>query len=135
VVQGAKDVVIQPDGKIVAVGDQQDPYVWDVVRLNSNGSFDTSFGGTGIVRTTFGTYATGVALQADGKIVVAGDDSPHSLPTVLARFNTDGSLDTTFNGTGVFTGTAGGALTDVAIQPADGKIVTVGNVGGYPNND
>ena len=74
-------------------------YDWDfaVVRYNPDGSLDTSFGGTGIVGTPVGTgydVATSVAIQADGKIVVAGNGF------AVVRYNTDGTLDTSFNGTG-----------------------------------
>ena len=108
------DVAIQPDGKIVAVG--SDPYgnsfKFILARYNTNGSLDTTFGTGGKVLTLDG-FANAVAIQSDGKIVVAG--------TGLARYNTNGSLDTTFGTNGI----AGGGGSDIAIQ-SDGKIVTVG---------
>src|SRR5262249_34294358 len=70
------------------------------------GALDTSFDTDGIVLRTFGTplssSAATVAVQPDGKIVVAGGDyyATDNQPGLVARLNTDGSLDTTFNGTG-----------------------------------
>ena len=72
------------------------PYVdFALARYNSDGTFDTSFGDNGVVITDFGRDDEGysVALQADGKIVVAGTSA---LDVALARFNTDGSIDTSF---------------------------------------
>src|SRR5262249_32374064 len=65
-----------------------------------------------------------VALQADGKIVVAGTNGGF----LLLRYNADGSLDTSFDGDGIATTTAGGAQVayGVAVQ-ADGKIVAAGS--------
>lgn len=79
--------------------------------------------------TTFvpGDGANGVAIQADGKIVLAGMGNQHF---ALARYNTDGRLDTSFNGTGTVTTTFTGQNLEqanaLAIQ-ADGKIVAVGS--------
>jgi uncharacterized delta-60 repeat protein len=136
---GAFSVAIEPDGRIVAAGDSRDATLrdqWVVARYNSDGSFDTSFGGTGIVTEHImgaaNDFAYAEALQADGKVVVAGthDESNNfgQQSFALARFNADGSLDTTFNGTGIVTtqiGT-GSIARGVAIQPADGKIVLAG---------
>jgi uncharacterized delta-60 repeat protein len=143
------DTAIQADGKIVAVGVVyiSNVYGWSdfvLLRYNSDGSPDTTFGsGTGKVRTDMGSrgeQAHSVAIQPDGKIVVAGESSDqddNSCCFALARYNVDGSLDTTFGGGGkVITGTWGisGAGSDVVIQP-DGKIVAVGNSSefNYPN--
>jgi uncharacterized delta-60 repeat protein len=89
------------------------------------GDLDPTFGNGGKVTTDFGgsDVANALAIQSDGKIVVAGNTSDLSL--VLARYNVNGSLDTTF-GTGgsIVTGLLRGS--DVVIQP-DGKIVVAGN--------
>src|SRR3954453_19778169 len=74
------DVAVQPDGKLLLAGwiDQGSNLDFLVVRLNPNGSFDQSFGSGGIATMSFpskGTSndtASGVAIQPDGKIVVAG---------------------------------------------------------------
>jgi uncharacterized delta-60 repeat protein len=131
----AADLVIQSDGKIVVAGSTGDAgYAnnnFAIARLNANGSLDTTFSGDGRQITNFGAndYAYGVALQADGKIVVVGEKTTTFRSFALARYNTDGSLDTTFNGTGrrVFSITPGmdSHANDVIVQP-DGMIVVIG---------
>src|SRR5213083_808630 len=138
----ASSVVIQPDGKIVVAGGAFPLFTFlgdfKVVRYNPNGSLDTSFGDGGIVTTTFpeGSYAFDVALQPDGKIIAAGtvfvDFNPGDMSDTdfaLARYNPDGSLDTTFGNGGTVTTDFFGNEDDafsVLIQP-DGKIVAVGS--------
>lgn len=102
--QGAEDVVVQPNGKIIvagyAVGSfwNGQPFQLALARYNPNGSLDTTFDGDGKVLGLPHTIALNVALQANGKILVLGITWPpnqlHEL--FLARFNTNGSLDTTF---------------------------------------
>jgi len=138
----ASSVVVQPDGKILVAGGAFPLFTFlgdfKLVRYNSNGSLDTSFGDGGIVTTTFpeGSYAFDVGLQPDGKIIAAGTvfvdfDPGESSNTdfALARYNPDGTPDVTFgNGGQVSTDFLG--LEDdafaVLIQP-DGKIVAVGS--------
>jgi uncharacterized delta-60 repeat protein len=97
------------------------------------GSLDSTFGADGRVTTSFAggfAIASGVAIQADGKIVAAGTVSRLLSAIVLARYETDGSLDPTFGGDGraraAFPG--GMFVRAVAIQ-ADGRIVVVGSSG------
>ncbi|HEX8249304.1 MAG TPA: delta-60 repeat domain-containing protein, partial [Pyrinomonadaceae bacterium] len=126
------DAVLQPDGKIVIISSVQPntntPTDFLVTRYNPNGTRDMSFGNQGIVTTDFaGQYdrAWGVAVQTDGKIVVAGWAGDGF---AVARYNPDGSLDTSFGSGGkkttIITGDQEGGYA-VAIQP-DGKIVVVG---------
>jgi len=102
-------VAIQPaDGKIVGAGEAVVPGTkkgqqlddWAIVRLNTNGTLDTTFGaGKGYVLTNFGQTlegATAIALQSNGQIVVAGYAGTG---IGIVRYNADGSLDTSF-GTG-----------------------------------
>jgi uncharacterized delta-60 repeat protein len=107
---GAGDVIVQPDGKVVVAGwTGGSSSNFAVVRYNADGSLDTSFGGTkakGVVSTDINNsrdYGWVMALQANGKIVVAGTTTPkNSTSTVdlaLVRYNADGSLDSSF-GTG-----------------------------------
>src|SRR5207253_11097362 len=135
-------VVIQPDGKIVVAGSAFPLFTFagnfEVVRYNPNGTLDRLFGSGGIVTTFFpqGSYAFAVALQADGKIIAAGthfvDFNPGDMSDTdfaLARYNPDGSLDTTFGNGGTVTTDFFGTEDDVfsiLIQP-DGKIVAVGS--------
>ena len=143
----ATALAVQGDGKIVAAGLAGSTFsnVWDVavLRYNANGSLDTDpttgFGaGTGIVTTDIGSssnYANAVALQADGKIVVAGNAfaNPFANTSDIAvlRYNPNGSLDTTgFGSPNGYVTTNVGAFDNgfaVAVQPADGKIVVAGN--------
>jgi uncharacterized delta-60 repeat protein len=134
----ATDLVIQSDGKIVVSGFSGDANYannnFAVARLNSNGSLDNSFSGDGRLTTNFGAddYAYNVALQADGKIVLAGEKTTASLTSVaLARYNTSGSLDTTFNGTGrkVFNLLAGKASwAEGLVAQANGSLVVMGTM-------
>ena len=126
-------MAIQGDGKILVAGYSYNGSNEDfaVVRYNSNGSLDTSFNGTGKVTTPIGIggdLGLGMAIQNDGKIVVAGYSSEINADFAVVRYNSDGSLDTSFNGTGKVTTPIGGgndAGYSVAIQ-ADGKIVVAG---------
>lgn len=131
----ATAVVIQPDGKLVVVGrtlgTQLDYQA--VVRYNPDGSLDTSFGTGGIAKTSIAghrAWATSVAMQSDGKIIVGG--GIHTAPNppnaiyfaTIFRYNSNGTLDTTFDGDGYVKMTNGGfdAVTAVAVQ-SNGKIV------------
>jgi len=142
----AAALAVQGDGKIVVAGLAGSAFtnVWDValLRYNANGSLDTDpttgFGaGTGIVTTDIGSssnYANAVALQADGKIVVAGNAFANSFGNTsdiaVLRYNTDGSLDTAgFGSPNGYVTTNVGAFDNgfaVAVQPG-GKIVVAGN--------
>lgn len=105
----AARVVIQPDGRIVAAG--QDAYGdFALTRYTTNGALDTSFNGTGKVTTmpsgSCSGQARALALQQDGKIVAAGTSCPNfnSIRNfTVYRYNTDGSLDTTFGSSGKVT--------------------------------
>lgn len=140
----AAAIVLQSDTKIVVAGLAGDAVnsIWDValLRYNTDGSLDTTgFGsGTGIVTTDIGSssnFANAVALQSDGKIVVAGNAfaDPFGSGTsdiAVLRYNTDGTLDTTGfgGGTGFVTTSIGGFDNGfgVAVQ-SDGRIVVAGN--------
>jgi uncharacterized delta-60 repeat protein len=134
----AMGLALEPaDGKIVAVGHSSaGTSHFDVLRYNTNGTLDTSFNHTGEVLDNFpgdqGDDARAVAIQPDGKIVAAGVivDQSFTADIAVARYNTDGSPDTTFNGTGKTTLNLGGndAAGAVVVQ-GNGKIVVAGNVG------
>lgn len=138
---GARAVAVQPaDGKIVAVGYVDrggGNYDFAVARYNTDGSLDTTFDGDGIAITAISAgrdEAHAVAIQPDGQIVVAGVASNTTTGTdfVVARYNSsDGSLDTSFNGSGYITtdfGSTNDEVFAVALQ-STGKIVAVGQTG------
>ena len=136
----ASAVAIQANGKIVAVGGSQGngAKVFALARYNPDGALDMGFGAGGKVTTAIGTIwdaANALAVQADGKIVAVGSSeiSPGDFATgpatvyALARYNTDGSLDTKFGTDGKVTTAFGVVDTGnaVAVQQ-DGKIVAAG---------
>lgn len=93
-------VVVQSDGKIVVAGYAHNGTNYDiaVVRYLSSGSLDTSFNGTGKITTAIGTnhdFANSVALQSDGKIIVAGHSwNGSNYDAVVVRYASTGALDT-----------------------------------------
>jgi uncharacterized delta-60 repeat protein len=134
---------VQADSKIVAAGTcGSGGAVFCVVRFNINGSLDTTFDGDGKVTTAIGaagSWASSLAVQADAKIVVAGTCEGATWDDwdfCLARYNSDGSLDTTFDGDGkVITAIRADRswLSGVAVQ-ADAKIVAAGSCMGVTRN-
>ena len=132
----AYGVVIQPDGKIVAAGDAGyggGNSRFAVARYNSDGTLDTTFGGDGKVTTQFTRLndpVAGLALQADGKIVVSGGTAfnGRNANFALARYNTDGTLDTAFGGDGRVTTDFGrnGDYSLAVVVQTDGKLIAGG---------
>lgn len=131
-------IAVQPDGRIVAVGSARGATGsdWGLARFRPDGGPDASFGAGGVMTTDFGgdfDVAAAVALQADGRIVVAGvegDDSGAGRDFALARYGADGALDAPFGSGGRVTADFGGDVDDaqgVAVQP-DGRIVVAGSV-------
>ena len=130
-------LVVQPDGKIVAVGDDYSGYgandSFALARYTKAGALDPTFGLGGKVTTEFGhpsSWARAVALQRDGKIVVAGGTYSAATGTdiAVARYDAHGSLDGTFGTAGEVVTDLGGSIgsaTSLLIQP-DGKIVVAG---------
>jgi uncharacterized delta-60 repeat protein len=139
---GVNSVAVQPDGRILVAGDGlgsgRVEYHFGLARFNRDGSLDNSFGTGGKVTTTFPLWYEarpfGMALQSDGRIIVAGlvADGSLKFPQVqiaLARYNSDGSLDGSFGAGGLvttaFPGQQATSATSVALQ-ADGRIVVSG---------
>lgn len=138
---GASKVAIQPDGKIVVVGHfiisgsiQREL----LVRYNTDGSLDGSFGTGGIVRTSIGSGDIGgnrglaITLQSDGKIITTGTTRDVGSSTFwdayIIRYNSNGSLDNSFNGNGrktIVLSNGSDSFNAVAVQ-TDGKIVAAG---------
>jgi len=96
----AKSIAIQSDGKIIVVGTDGRINAGIVMRFNADGTPDLTFGSSGQLVTVL-NQANSVAIQSDDKILVAGSASLGGVNTgfAIARYNKDGSLDTTFNGT------------------------------------
>ncbi len=130
-------IAIQPDGKIVvagasiaAKGDKKVPFV---ARCLADGSPDLSFNGVGhtSIHALPGDLAYALAFQPDGKILIAGSFG-------LLRLTSSGNLDTTFNGTGIVTTSAGSTtvvpLAGVAVA-SDGKILAAGSASNGKNSD
>jgi uncharacterized delta-60 repeat protein len=135
-----RKIFVQSDGKILLAGDSDNKML--LARLNANGSLDSTFASAGRLITTFGggsySSALGIALQPDGKIVLAGlagEMGSHVLKCGLARYLPDGRPDLTFGVDGSVTtllSPSGSGFNDVLIQP-DGKLVAGGWVG--PTDD
>lgn len=133
----AYEAIIKDDGKIVIAGAAADPnFIFSMlcIQLNSDGSLDSTFGMNGFATPRFFTgdeFAYAMALQADGKIVLAGttlDLSGNNSPS-LVRLNEDGSVDTTFGFGGIAiipVAEIDNRLNSVFIQ-SDGKIVASGH--------
>ena len=130
----ARSLAMQSDGKLIAAGSSNKGGInnFALVRYNADGNKDYSFGNYGTVVTPIGVYAysNSVKIQGDGKIVVAGSSQQNQgdFEFTLARYNSDGSLDSTFGVNGIVTTTIGNSdsyINSIKIQN-DGKIVAAG---------
>ncbi len=132
----AYSVALQADGKIIAAGNSTNGANNDfaLARYSSDGSLDETFGSGGKVRTDFFTgddMVTSIAIQSDGRIVVAGYALTNGVSDfALARYVDDGSLDNSFNGNGKVTldiDSGNDVALGIQLQP-EGKIVAAGQV-------
>ena len=131
----ASALYVQPDDKIILAGyftNYNGTSAPGILRLNPNGSIDTTFNAVGTGFPMGGGSVFSVFTQADGKILVGGTGFTTYNGTAinrkgLIRLNSDGSLDTTFNssGTGVNTGSSIGVY--AIKQQTDGKNLIAGN--------
>jgi uncharacterized delta-60 repeat protein len=128
----AHTLAIQPDGKIVTGGFINNGSSGDGVlsRHNADGTLDRAFGTAGRMVTDFGgrNFGSALAIQSDGKIVVAGaDDFPPYYDFALARYEPDGNREVNSSRDGTVLTEFGGNswINAVAVQ-SDGKIVAVG---------
>ena len=136
-VDDAKAVIQQSNGRLVVVGVTASGVNDDcaLVRYNKDGSLDETFGEQGIVTMGFGTKddtCLSIIQQADDKLVVAGEaamsNGNDKADFALARFNADGSLDSSFGTGGKVTTDFGGTTNNgrSVIQLADGKLLMAG---------
>ena len=133
----AVDVAVQSDGKIVVLGTTDVVADSDLVvaRFNADGTLDTGFDGDGYAITDVSGVdnAGAVAIQTDDKIVIAGANAAGGNNFTVVRYDTDGSLDTSFDTDGIVDIDFGGSSFDqasaITIQ-TDGMIV----VGGVSDN-
>jgi uncharacterized delta-60 repeat protein len=122
----AAGVVIQTDGKIVVAATSQPSHTMELVRFNSDGSMDQTFGTAGIAVAGFAHpyLAEGLAIQSDGKLILEGISFDSFL--LLARFDTSGHLDPTFAGTGLLTTHMPLSSNGIVAMEPDGKILAGG---------
>ncbi len=131
--EGFWDAEVQSDGKIIAAGyttdDSSSNVDLAVARYNPDGTLDSGFGTGGKVTLDQGDYDfiwDGVAIQADGKIIIAaGNFSGANQSAFIYRLNTNGAVDTSFGNNGVVTFNEVSYFDAVTIQ-TDGKIVATG---------
>ncbi|MBE7497840.1 MAG: hypothetical protein HS117_23085 [Verrucomicrobiaceae bacterium] len=139
----ARSIVIAPDGKILVAGEalnkEKTNYKFQIVRYNSNGTLDTSFGTDsqrpGVATASFGSgyeLPRKIILEpgASPKIIVAGHKSGNGGHDIaLARFNYNGTLDTSFELDGMVSVDIGGRddVIQSVIRQSDGRIVVGGH--------
>ncbi len=126
----AKAVAVQPDGKIV-IGAELGDYTLDtnqvvLIRLNANGSLDTTFGTGGKIINPGQIHIRKILIQPDGKILAAGATQKQQInhDFSIVRYNSDGSVDQTFGNNGVATN--GGGESEYMILQPDGRIILIG---------
>lgn len=127
-----KAIAVQPDGKILIGGDlarTAGNNQRGIIRLESNGTLDVSFGlSTGV---NLGADVNAILVQPDGKIVIGGDFNSYNGVTVgrICRLNADGSLDTEFNGGGTRFGTVG--IVHALLPQTEGSFLVGGGFDAY----
>jgi uncharacterized delta-60 repeat protein len=129
-------LAIQQDTKIITAGGMYSGthYEFTLARYDTNGVLDQDFGINGIVTTSISpveSNANSINIQPDGKLVVAGYASNGSYyDFALARYNNNGSLDSTFGSNGiVITSFGKTSIIQSSVLEADGKIIAIGNMG------
>jgi uncharacterized delta-60 repeat protein len=142
----ATSVALQTDGKVVVGGyykkNDRTPHQFALARYNSNGTLDSAFGQAGKVMSRMGlgdAYSFGIAIQSNGRIVLAGYSSTtqdHDFS--LVGYTSNGTVDSSFGTGGFVTTDFSGVSDDIAYGmtlQSDGKLVVAGRTGEYPEND
>lgn len=130
-------IVLQPDGKLIVGGITFEPsnlsFLGLLLRLNSNGQLDLTFGSAGIVRlSALSSQLSGVThitRAADGKLLLTGVKLPNSDSLLVLRLNANGSVDNSFGVGGIAGLFPEGTQQNVAIRcstQVDGKIIVLG---------
>ncbi len=114
------DIAVQPDGKIVEAGGQSST-AFAIVRYNTDGTLDTTFGSQGIVSGSAGESLDTISISPDG-IIVAGGSAGSDVGPAVFEFNSNGTPNMSFGNQGVLVA-AGGSASDgsVSLIQADGK--------------
>jgi uncharacterized delta-60 repeat protein len=142
----ATSVALQSDGKLVVGGyhkqSDRTPHEFALARYDSSGTLDSAFGQAGKVMTRLGlgdAYSFSIALQSNGRIVLAGySETTLDHDFSLVGYTANGTLDSTFGNGGLVTTDFSGATDDIAYamtMQSDGKLVVAGRTGEYPEND
>lgn len=126
-------IAVQPNGKIIVAEALNDGFL--ISRFNADGALDNSFNGDGKVTTDFSGGGTprSIAIQSNGKIVVVGASAGMARNTVIARYNPNGSLDSSFLANGKATLVLRWGAVSVAVH-SDKKIVIAGGNGKYDSD-
>lgn len=124
---GANELLVQEDGKILVAGNfytgtHINTYL---ARYNADGTVDSGFGTAGIFQTTSSNNEgdAKVAVQGNGKIILAGTEYINGITPFILRLNGDGSLDTSFGSGSEKTYLSGGAVGGLVVTPADAILV------------
>lgn len=139
----ASTIALQTDQKILLSGNTGQYFfiedtAYALLRYNSNGTLDTSFGINGKVITTFGDFShgkAGVVVQPDGKIVQSGTAYDSITKLTLVRFEYDGTLDSTFGLNGKVITEVNNAETYSLNLQSDGKLILCGHSHNGINTD
>ena len=131
-------IAVQGDGKIILGGSFANYGNVSarnrVLRLNSDGTLDTSFCTNAVDGNKFNGTVYAITVQSDGKILVGGNFTSYggtSGRSYLIRLNSDGTLDTTFCTNAVDGNKFNSIVYTIAVQPSDGKILIGGNFTNY----
>jgi uncharacterized delta-60 repeat protein len=130
----------QADGKVILAG-YDGTNTLTMIRYDTNGDIDTTFGTAGIIKQTVGSSMSGeqVAIRADGRIIVAGSSTQSNKDFAILSFQSDGSLDsrfdlvnqvTTLDGTPTFTEDGPAVVLDTDVEIFDAELATLNSGNG-----